>query len=77
LHFRFGSSSLLFTLGLVASGSGELSLEVVLDLLLARLLLLLERGKIVFSGLVFAVLLLLRGLLLLLSRLLANTFKES
>jgi hypothetical protein len=52
LHFRFGSSSLLFTLGLVASGSGELSLEVVLDLLLARLL-------------------------LLLSRLLANTFKET
>jgi hypothetical protein len=68
LYFGFGGGGLLFALGLVASGSGELGFEVVLDLLLARLLLLLERGKVALCAVLFlalALLLLCRLLLLL------------
>lgn len=66
LHFRLSRSSVLFGLGLVATSSGELGLEVVLDLLLAGLLLFLERGEVVLASIVLTILLLLGGLLLLL-----------
>ena len=61
----FGSGCLL--LGSVATGSSELGLEVILDLLLAGLLLLLERSEVAFASVVtLLALLLLAGLLLLL-----------
>jgi hypothetical protein len=41
LYFGFGGSDLLLAFGLVSASGSELGLEVVLDLLLARLLLLL------------------------------------
>jgi hypothetical protein len=59
----FGSRCLF--LGGVTTSSGELGLEVVLNLLLARLLLLLERSEVAIGGLL-ALLLLGRLLLLLL-----------
>jgi hypothetical protein len=67
LDFRLGGGCFLFAVGLFATSGCELGLEVILDLLLAGLLLLLERGEVVFSGLLVAVLLLLGRLLLLLS----------
>jgi hypothetical protein len=66
LHFGLGGGGLLFALGLVAACGSKLGLEVVLNLLLARLLLFLERGEVVFSAFVVAILLLLGRLLLLL-----------
>jgi hypothetical protein len=63
LHLRLGRRGLLLR-SVTASGS-KLGLEVVLDLLLARLLLLLERGEVAL-GLVLLALLLLGRLLLLL-----------
>jgi hypothetical protein len=66
LDFGFGGGGLLLAFGLVASGSGELSFEVVLDLLLAGLLLLLERGEVALCAILFLALLLLGRLLLLL-----------
>jgi hypothetical protein len=68
LYFGFGGGGLLFAFGLVASGSGELGFEVVLDLLLAGLLLLLERGEVALCAVLFLALLLLGRLLLLLLR---------
>jgi hypothetical protein len=41
LYFRFGGSDLLLAFRLVSASGSELGLEVVLDLLLARLFLLL------------------------------------
>jgi hypothetical protein len=66
LNFWLGSSSLLFTFSLVTSSSSELSLEVILDLLLARLLLFLERGEVTFARIAVLALSLFAGLLLLL-----------
>ena len=60
----FGSRCLF--LGGVTTSSGELGLEVILDLLLARLLLLLERGEVAVGGLLTLLALLLLGRLLLL-----------
>jgi hypothetical protein len=68
LYFWLSGSGLLFALGLVAAGSRELGLEVVLDLLFAGLLLFLQRSEVVLSGLLVAFLLLLGRLLLLLWR---------
>lgn len=65
----FGCSSgsvVLLAFSLVASCSSELRFEVVLDLLLARLLLLLESGKVSLASVLFALFLLLGRLLLLL-----------
>lgn len=60
LYLRLSSSGrLLLALRLLASSSGQLGFEVVLDLLLAGLLLLLERGEVVFSGVLLALFLLL------------------
>ena len=66
LYFRLGGSSLLLTLSLVSASSSELGLEVVLDLLLAGLLLFLERSEVALASLFLLALLLLGGLLLLL-----------
>lgn len=66
LHFRLSGSSVLFGLGLFSASSSKLSLEVVLDLLLAGLLLFLERGEIVLTSIIITFLLLLGRLLLLL-----------
>jgi hypothetical protein len=67
LYFWLGiGGSLLFALGLIASSSGELGFEVVLDLLLAGLLLFLERGEVTLCAVLFLAFLLLGRLLLLL-----------
>jgi hypothetical protein len=66
LHFGLSGGCLLFALGLVAASSSKLGLEVVLDLLLARLFLFLECGEVVFSSFLVTILLLLGRLLLLL-----------
>jgi len=66
LYFGFGSSDLLLAFGLVSTGGSELGLEVVLDLLLAGLLLLLQRGEVALCAVLFLAFLLLGGLLLLL-----------
>jgi hypothetical protein len=66
LDFFLGSSGLLVALGLLTTGSGKLSLEVILDLLLAGLLLFLECGEVALITALFLALLLLGRLLLLL-----------
>lgn len=66
LYLWLGSSGLLFTLGLVTSSSGELSLEVVLDLLFVRLLLFLERSEVTLARIAVLALGLFARLLLLL-----------
>lgn len=66
LDFWLGSGGLVVALSLLATGSGELGLEVVLDLLLGRLLLLLERSEVALSTFLFLAFLLLGRLLLLL-----------
>lgn len=66
LNFWLCDSGLFFALGLFATRSSELSLEIVLDLLLGRLLLFLERGKVALCTFFLLTLLLLGRLLLLL-----------
>jgi len=66
LHFWLRGSGLVFAISLLTAGSSKLGLEVVLDLLLAGLLLFLERGEVVLSSFLVALFLLLGGLLLLL-----------
>lgn len=67
LYFGLGSGCLVFALALVCTvGGSKLGLEVILDLLFARLFLFLQRGEVTFSCVVILTLLLLGRLLLLL-----------
>lgn len=66
LYFGFGGSDLLLAFGLVSAGGSELGLEVVFDLLLARLLLFLQCSKVALCAVLVLAFLLLARLLLLL-----------
>jgi len=67
LNFWLRRSGVFFSLSLVPSSSRELGLEILLDLLLARLLFFLECSKVALAS-IFLVALGLLALLLLLSQ---------